>query len=152
MAEPCWRFESSVDSDASPEFAWKYWTDIRNWSDPPARFSLEGPFAPGARGATCIPGQEPLAWVIAEMDPGKSAAITMQLDRAEMRFHWRFEGLSERRTRLTQSIALTGENAGAYQEAASVFAANLPGGMKKMAAAMAEAEAALGSSEQGTLI
>jgi len=33
---PLWHCEYSVESDVSPEFAWSYWTDVRNWSDPPA--------------------------------------------------------------------------------------------------------------------
>jgi hypothetical protein len=39
--------EYSVEAEVSPEFAWRYWTDIRNWSDPLARFSLDGAFATG---------------------------------------------------------------------------------------------------------
>jgi hypothetical protein len=58
-----------------------------------------------------------------------------------MSFEWRFEGIADGRTRITQRIELTGENAGAYLEAGAAFRANLPDGMKKIAAVMAHAEA-----------
>ena len=56
-----------------------------------------------------------------------------------MAFEWKFAGLAEGRTRLTQRVILRGEKAAAYLEHAKIFAANLPGGMKKMAAAIASA-------------
>src|SRR5437879_526164 len=37
--DPALQFEYSVESDASPGFAWSYWTNIDNWADPPAQFS-----------------------------------------------------------------------------------------------------------------
>ena len=134
MSETVWQFEYSVETSASPAFAWRYWTDVGNWVDPPARFALEGVFDTGSRGTTFIPGQEPLQWVIEEVQPGRSARIRMQLDRAAFFFEWRFEEASERRTRLTQRVTLTGDNREAYAQGVQVFQANLPGGMKKMAA------------------
>ena len=50
----------AVETNASPAFAWNYWTDVANWDDPPAEFELDGLFATGSRGATRLPGQEPL--------------------------------------------------------------------------------------------
>jgi hypothetical protein len=34
--------ERSVGVDVPVEFAWQFMTDIANWSDPPAQFTLEG--------------------------------------------------------------------------------------------------------------
>src|SRR5216684_2024030 len=28
----------AVETNASPAFAWNYWTDVANWADPPAKF------------------------------------------------------------------------------------------------------------------
>ena len=134
-------FEHSVEADVGPEFAWNYWTDIRNWDDPPAQFNLDGPFSSGAKGTTLIPGQEPIHWVIEAVDPRKSARISTLLDRAIFAFEWRFEGLSDRRTKITQRIGVTGENAAAYKDAQAAFSESLPAGMKRIAAAMAQAEA-----------
>jgi hypothetical protein len=48
---PC-LLEHSVDVNASASFVWDWRTDVRAWDDPPARFSLDGPFATGSWGAT----------------------------------------------------------------------------------------------------
>lgn len=129
--------DHSLEAEVSRTFAWSYWTDIRNWSDPPATFTLEGPFATGSQGITSIPGEDPRPWVIGPMEPGKSLTIEMTLDRAVFSFEWRFDEISPNRTRLTQRIAVTGENADAYREALSMFETNLPAGMRKVADAMA---------------
>jgi len=50
------QLEYSVEADVSPEFAWKFRTDVATWNDPPATFALEGPFETGARGTTILPG------------------------------------------------------------------------------------------------
>jgi len=134
-----WRCEYSIEVDVSPAFAWSYWTNVDNWSDPPARFALDGPFVTGSRGITSMPGQEPQPWTLREVEAEKFATIQAHLDRALMSFEWRFEQISDCQTRITQRIELTGENAEAYAEARSAFSANLPGGMKKIAAAITRA-------------
>jgi hypothetical protein len=139
MAKAAWETEHAVETDASPDFAWRYWTDVGNWDDPPARFEFDGPFAVGSRGLTRLPGQEPIHWIIREVTPGKAATIEIPVDGGAVAFEWKFAGLAEGRTRLTQRVILRGEKAAAYLEHAKIFAANLPGGMKKMAAAIASA-------------
>jgi hypothetical protein len=141
VGDVAWEMTHSVDGDVSAEFAWRFWTDITNWDDPPAKFELEGPFAAGAQGITRLPGQEPLRWSIREVTPPEGATIEMPLAGATLSFQWRFAGLADGGTRITQRVALTGENAGAYLPDAGAFAANMPGGMKKIAARMAAAEA-----------
>ena len=37
--------DHSVEADVTPSFAWNWQTDIGSWHDPPAEFSLDGPFA-----------------------------------------------------------------------------------------------------------
>jgi hypothetical protein len=96
----------AVETSASPAFAWNYWTNVANWDDPPAIFQLEGPFVPGTRGSTRLPGQEPLHWFIREVTPPNAATIEMSFDGAALSFEWRFVGLSDGRTRLTQRIVL----------------------------------------------
>ncbi|MCU1233652.1 MAG: Polyketide cyclase / dehydrase and lipid transport [Candidatus Solibacter sp.] len=91
-------------ADVSAEFAWRFRTDIANWNDPPARFSLEGPFEAGSRGTTVLPGQAPLQWRIREVRPGKWFAIEMELGGAVLTFEWWFEELGEVRTRLTWGV------------------------------------------------
>jgi hypothetical protein len=52
MSGSALQLEHSINAEVSPEFAWNYRTDIANWNDPPARFTLVGPFIAGSRGTT----------------------------------------------------------------------------------------------------
>src|SRR6185369_13562562 len=99
------QLEYSVNADVSLEFAWKYRTDIATWNDPPARFVLDGPFIAGARATTLLPGQPPLHWNIGEVRPLEMFVIEMPLEGALLTFEWRFDALSDRRTKMTQKIA-----------------------------------------------
>ena len=141
MATVPWEITHSVETNASPAFAWHYWTDIAHWDDPPAEFELYGPFATGSRGATRLPGQEPLRWFLREVTPPNAATIEMSLDGAALSFEWRFVGLPDGRTRLTQRIVLYGDKVEIYlSQVKATFTANIPGGMNKLATAMANAD------------
>ena len=136
-----WELTCSVDADVPHSFAWGFMTDVTNWADPPAQFELAGPFAPGSAGITRMPGSEPLRWVIRDVQAGSSYTIDMALDRATLSSAWRFDAVSPRRTRLTQRMVLTGDNAAAFRERVETgFGSNLRAGMKKIADAMADAE------------
>src|SRR6266571_4992649 len=67
-----WTFEHSVQAHVTPEVAWAFWTDVRNWRFDPSLESVEldGPFAAGARGVTKPRGGEPIEWSIREAAPG----------------------------------------------------------------------------------
>ncbi len=137
-----WEMTHSEETDASPDAAWKYWTNIDNWIDPPAEFELYGPFVEGTRGVTRIPGQPPLHWVIRDMRPPETATVETQLDGARLSFEWRFSGLADGRTRLTQHVELRGENAAVYvPQLDSILRVTLPEGMKKIADRMSSAGA-----------
>jgi hypothetical protein len=141
MATVPWEITHSVETDASLAFAWRYWTNIANWDDPPAEFELDGPFAAGLRGRTRLPGQQPLHWLIREVSPPNAATIEMSLDGATLSFEWQFVGLANGRTRLTQRIVLKGEKADLYlSQVKAAFAANLPDGMNRIARAMANTD------------
>lgn len=142
MNDVAWEIAHSVDANASPAFIWTYMTNVANWDDPPAKFELDGPFTVGSMGTTCMPGQEPLRWRLCEINPMESYVLEMILDRAILLFEWRFEGRSDGRTRLTQRIALSGENAAAYTaQVQSAFTSTLAEGMHRIAAALERAEA-----------
>jgi hypothetical protein len=68
-----------------------------------------------------------------------------QLDRvwpqAVLSFEWVFDAMSDRRTRITQRIVLSGDNATAYADQVRVgFGSTLPDGMKRIADAFVRAE------------
>ena len=65
----------------------------------------------------------------------------MKLDRATLSFEWRFDALSEHKTRLTQRIVLSGEDAPAYADQVEAgFSSTLSDGMKRIAAEMEASE------------
>jgi hypothetical protein len=134
-----WQLEHSVEAAASRDFAWAYMSDISNWDDPPAQFRLGGAFATGVRGTTEVPGQT-RQWILLEVKPSESYTIEMALDGAAISFEWQFSALNERRTRLTQRIALTGAAASNYlEDIRRAFALNVAPGMNKIARAMERA-------------
>ena len=141
MSDAAWEITHSEETDASPDFAWNYWTNIANWDDPPAKFQLDGPFAAGSYGTTRLPGQEALRWLIREVVPPSLATIELQLEGAVLAFEWRFDRLGDQRARITQRVALRGENAATLRsQVESTFKSNLPEGMKKLARAITDAE------------
>ena len=142
MSDIAWEITHSVNAGASPAFAWAYMTNTSNWDDPPATFELDGPFAAGSRGTTRTPGQEPRHWYIREVVPMRSYTFEMPLDGAAISVNWQFAALAERETRLTQHIALHGENAAMYVgPVQAAFSANLAPGMSRIATAMEQAAA-----------
>ena len=135
------QLEHSIEADVTPVFAWNWQTDIKNWDDPHAQFQLDGPFAKGSWGTTRLPGQEPMRWQIGDVRPGMSYTIDMPLDRAVLSFEWVFDAISDRRTRITQRIILSGDNATVYADQVRAgFSSTLPDGMKRIADALVWAE------------
>jgi hypothetical protein len=135
------QLEHSVEADVSLAFAWNWRTDIQNWDDPTAQFQLDGPFANGSWGTTRQPGQEPIRWQIRDVRPGASFIIDMPLDRAALSFEWQFDAVSSRRTRITQRIVLSGDNAAAYADHVRAdFGSTLAEGMERIADALVRAE------------
>jgi hypothetical protein len=56
MATAPWEITHSFETNASPVFAWHYWTNVANLGDPPAEFELDGPFATGLVGPSDCQG------------------------------------------------------------------------------------------------
>ena len=141
MSEIVLTLKCSVEADVTTAFAWQFRTDVSNWNDPPARFALDGPFEAGSCGTTQLPGQAPLHWRITDVRPSRSFVVAMQLDQAMLVFEWQFDQLPGHKTKLTQEIVLSGDNAAAYAtQVEAGFGSNLEAGMKRIAADMAAAE------------
>jgi hypothetical protein len=137
-----WLLEHSETTPASPAFVWEYWTDVANWTDPPASFRLEGPFKGGSRGTTVVPNQEPVHWTLRDVHPYSSYTLVSELSDAELVCQWGFSPASDGGTRFTQRIGVRGK--GASQQAEGVrlaFEATLESGMKRIAKLLGEAEA-----------
>jgi hypothetical protein len=134
-SEPAWEFGHSVECNVTRHFAWSYWTNIANWNDPPASFHLDGPFDVGSRLTTNLPGQT-LQSVIRDLKADHEVTIEMQLPNAIFSFHWKFEDLSKHRTRISQRLVLSGENAKSFIAQASILEQTVPEGMKRLVAAI----------------
>jgi len=146
MTHIAWQLEHSVEAEVTSLFAWNWRTDVKNWDDPPAQFQLDGPFAEGSYGTTRLPGREPMRWHIRDVRPGTSFIIDLPLDRAVLSFEWVFDAMSNRRTRITQRIVLSGDNATAYvDQVRAGFGPALPEGMKRIADALVKAERSMES-------
>lgn len=131
--KPAWAFEFAIDCAVAVEFAWNFWTDVRNWASDSDVDSIEidGPFAAGARGFTNSKSSGRIEWRIAEVRPG-NAVIEFPLPGAVGRFVWTFEETAGC-TRITQRCTLQGEQADAYSKAiAPGLEAGIPAGMKKL--------------------
>jgi hypothetical protein len=137
MSEAEWETEYSTETIATQEFAWKYMSDVKNWNDPPAQFTLKGPFEAGTRGTTEIPGQPPREWQLQNVTPPETYTVQGRFDGAILSCEWRFNVLPEGRTQLTQRLSLTGENASMYvNDIREAFSSNLAPGMQRIAKAI----------------
>jgi hypothetical protein len=89
-----------------------------------------------------MPGQPPQHWLLRDVVPLKSYTIEFPLDRATMYFKWSFAALADGCSRLSQHVALMGENAATYVPIVQeTFALSLQPGMEKIAASMGAAYA-----------
>jgi hypothetical protein len=138
VSAPVWQFRHSVCCCAPRDFAWRYWTNVANWDDPPARFQIEGPFCAGSKITTNLPGHT-LHSVIRQVSENNEAIIDLQLPHATLTFHWTLESLSGNQTRITQHLELSGVGAGSLIAQAGVLEQSTPNGMKKLVAAIESA-------------
>jgi hypothetical protein len=133
--------EVFIGGGCRPGFRWRFRTDIANWNDPPARFGLDVRSKLAHAEQLCCRDKRLLHWRITEVKPGKSFVVAIQLEQATLAFEWRFDELPGSRTKLTQEIVLSGDNAPACAaQVEAGFGSNLPAGMKRIAAEMATAE------------
>lgn len=142
-SETIWLLEHAEVTTAAAGFAWGYWTDVTHWDDPPAQFHLNGHFASGSRGTTSLPDREPIPWRLRDVRAGSSYTIETDLDGAVLLCQWFFEALPDGRTNLRQRVGVAGPKAEQHCESIRQgFGPTLPAGMKRIAAILAEADAA----------
>ena len=138
--EPAWAFKHSADCEINVEFAWDFWTNVKNWildSDVES-VEIDGPFAAGTRGFTNSKSSGHIEWRIVEVGDGR-AVIEFPLSGAVGRCVWTFESTAGG-TKITQCCTLQGEQADAYAKAvAAGLEAGIPAGMKKLCRTMEDA-------------
>jgi len=87
-ADPHWLLDRAEVADAALAFVWQYQTDISHWSDPPARFELDGPFESGAHGTTRVRERDSVHWTLRDVEPQQSYTIESVLDGAVLPCRW----------------------------------------------------------------
>ena len=132
-----WTFEHTIECAVSSEFAWDFWTNVRNWvldADVDS-VKIQGPFAAGAQGATQSKSSGRIEWRVAEVQPGR-AVIEFPAPGVTARFLWTFEE-AEGRTRITQRASISADQASPYLESIRRgLQAGIPAGMRKLCEAM----------------
>jgi hypothetical protein len=134
-----WSFKHSAEVKVNREYAWNFWTSVENWVlDPAVEWvTLDGPFKAGAKGTTKTTGLELVRWDVVSVVEGEGAVIEIPVPGAVARFSWRFEELANDRTRLTQEITLTGDQANSYVgQMDAAFEQGIKEGMDKLCAEM----------------
>jgi len=136
-------FEHSIECPVSRDFAWRFWTDVANWTHDVSveSVTLDGPFAAGARGVTYPRGGSPVEWRLVEVQDRCAALIEIALPGATARFHWRYEDAAGGAVRITQRVTLEGARAADYAEGMAMLESGIPQGMRKLAEVMARAAA-----------
>lgn len=138
---PAWRFEFSIDCAVTRDFAWSFWTDVRNWAmDADVEsVTLNGPFLAGAAGHTISRSSGPIEWRIAEVQPLFRAVLEFPAQGAMGTFIWTFQD-SPTGTTISQEASLSGPEAHRYSESfGPVLEQGIPAGMQKLREAMVQA-------------
>jgi hypothetical protein len=127
-------FEHQVECAANPEFAWKFWTNPRNWAldSDVASVELHGPFASGSEGITESRSAGKICWKLRSVERDKSAVVEIPLPDGVADFYWRFDACPHG-TRITQRVSLEGPQAEAYFD---LLKSGIPAGMAKLAQAI----------------
>ena len=134
-------FEHSIECPVSRDFAWRFWTDVANWTNDVSveSVTLDGQFAAGAKGVTKPRGGGPIEWRLVEVQDRCAALIEIALPGATAKFHWRYEDAAGGGVRITQRVTLEGERAVDYLEGTARLENGIPQGMRKLAEVMIRA-------------
>jgi hypothetical protein len=138
-----WSLEHTVRCPVEKEFAWNFWTDVRNWTLDSDMQSVElhGPFATGVEGRTTSQISGRVEWRLADVEPGTAATIeVIPQGGAIARFRWTFEDL-DGSARITQRASIEAEDDTDCAEIARDLEMGIPAGMQKLCDSMMRAAA-----------
>lgn len=133
-----WYFNFSIECAVPREFAWSFWTDVRNWAlDADVEsVTMEGEFVAGTFGHTISRSTGPIDWRIAEVEPAERAVLEFPAPGAVATFVWTFED-SATGTRISQEASLSGLEAHKYAKSyGPILEKGIPEGMRKLCEAM----------------
>ena len=132
------RYEHSLNADATPEAIFALYSDIAtwpSWDDAIAAMTLDGPFAVGVSGTLSLVNGPTLPFMLAAVTPGCGFADETPLPRGAIRFEHALEPLAHGRTRITHRVQIDGP-------AADELGPHLTAGIPRTVAALAALAAA----------
>ena len=135
-----WTFEHSVECKADRNFAWQFWTNVRNWPVVDSSLesaALDGPFQSGTKVTTKPRAGDTINGQLEDVQDGRSAVVIIPVPGAALRCAWKFEDSGTRATRITQQATIAGEKAQDYvSTAAPALEKGIPQGMQRLAEAI----------------
>jgi hypothetical protein len=135
-----WVFEHTVECGVSVQFAWDFWTNLRNWKLDADIDSIElhGEFAAGNRGVTHSKSSGRIEWQLAEVMAPKRAVVEISAPNVLAKFAWMFEDAGGK-TRISQRATICGERMAEYADTLGQLQVGIPAGMQKLCVAIESA-------------
>jgi len=111
-----WKYQHSIDTDASAEAIYALYADVPNWTrwdTGVTNVTLDGPFAVGSTGTITPEGQDTMPYRLVEVEPNRSFADETDIPGAGIvvRFDHLLEPLPGGRTRITHGVTIFGPSA-----------------------------------------
>ena len=133
-------FSHAIITQGTPEALWQLYADPSTWPswDPDAEYvTLDRPFATGSGGTMKFTGQDPLTYVLEDVDPHRAFTDVTSVNGATIRFGHRIEPTDEG-TRLTHELRIDAAEPFA-QELGAMISADIPDSMTRLAQLATEA-------------
>jgi hypothetical protein len=111
IVSPSFTYTHAVEADVSADAIWSLYEDVSTWPswDLQAEWvTREGEFATGATGAMKFKGQDPLAYRIAKLEPGREFVDETPVGPLVVRVSHLLEPLEAQRVRITYSAEIDG--------------------------------------------
>jgi Polyketide cyclase / dehydrase and lipid transport len=128
-------YEHTFRTAVSASAIWRLYSDVSNWPafDPDAeRVELDGPFAAGSRGTMKLRDQDPLAFTLIEVVPGRVFTDETPVGDAVVRVRHVLDPAPEGGVELTYVVAIEGPDEFAAQLGAMITA-DMPETMARVA-------------------
>jgi uncharacterized protein YndB with AHSA1/START domain len=141
-ARMAFTFAHAVITRATPEALWRLYADPTTWPrwDPDAeQITLDGPFATGSTGTMKFTGQDPLTYVLEDVEPHRAFTDVTSVPGATIRFGHRIEPTDEG-TRVTHELRIEADEPFA-NELGAMISADIPDSMLRLAQLAEEAAA-----------
>jgi Polyketide cyclase / dehydrase and lipid transport len=129
-------YTHTVEDDVSAAAIWSLYEDVATWPSWDAQAELvtrDGPFAAGSTGTMKFRGQEPLAYRLTKVQPGREFVDETPVGEVVVRVSHVLEPLASGRLRLTYAAEIDGPKAPS-QELGPAITADFPDTMASLIA------------------